>query len=345
MSVPSRPATSNPPANDLRQVINSEAMRKQFALALPKALPIDRFLRCVMTQFNRDPGLLKCDRDSVLAGIMNAAQLGLEIDPVMGRAYLVPFKGKATLVVGYKGYVDLAYRSGMLAGIQAEVVYEADEFDYELGLEPKLKHRPSEAEERGALRYAYACAQLVNGGKVWRVLNRGDVMRAKKSSQSASYPSSPWQTSEAEMWRKTAVRALAKFLPLSPELRDAVAHDSDGDDERSRAAYANALMAQATPATSEPEREVEAEVRPEEAFNHEPEAAPEQPAQSALAARTRVNALAARITTAGGRPFDIMRKVCNGEPLSAATDAQLAEIETLLTAELAKLPAKGPANG
>lgn len=233
-------STEKAPAPTLRAVITGETMKKQFALALPKALPVDRFLRCLMTTINRDPKLLDCDRDSVLAGAMTAAQLGLEIDPALGRAYLIPYKGKAQLIIGYKGYVDLAYRSGQLAGLQAEAVYEADHFSYALGLDPKLEHIPADLEDRGPLKFAYAVASLANGGKAWRVLNRAQVMKHKKSSQSAGSSYSPWTTHEEEMWRKTAIRALSSILPLSPELRDAVVVDEDRADSN---AYANAVLA------------------------------------------------------------------------------------------------------
>lgn len=224
--------TAKPKAatSDMRSLITGDQMKKQFMLALPKVLPVDRFLRCLVTTLNRTPELANCDRQSVLAGAMTAAQLGLEIDPALGRAYLLPYndhkKGKiAQLIIGYKGYVDLAYRSGQMAGLQAEVVYEADEFVYEYGLNPRLRHIPADTDDHGPLKYAYAVAHLQNGGHVFRVLNRSEVMRHKASSKSAGSNYSPWTTHESEMWRKTAIRALASLLPLSPELRDAVATD------------------------------------------------------------------------------------------------------------------------
>lgn len=229
--------TAQPPAKvkpqTIRDTIMSESMRKQFANALPKVLPVDRFLRCIVTQFSRIPELMQCDKSSVLSGAMTAAQLGLEIDPALGRAYLLPYndkrKGKiAQLIIGYKGYVDLAYRSGQIAGMQAEVVYSKDHFDYAYGLEPRLTHIPTESEDRGELKYAYVVVSLVNGGKVWRVLNKTEIMRHKSFSKGAGSDYSPWNTSEAEMWRKTAIRSIAPLLPLSPELRDAVAADDGG---------------------------------------------------------------------------------------------------------------------
>ncbi len=228
-------AVTNAKPQTLRDLITDDKMKKQFAMALPKALPIDRFLRCLLTTIARDPKLMECDRQTVLAGAMTAAQLGLEIDPALGRAYLLPYRDSkrgmiAQLIIGYKGYVDLAYRSGQLAGLQAEAVYEADHFTYQLGLDPKLEHVPADREDRGVLKFAYAVASLSNGGRAWRVLNRAQVMKHRKSSRGADSSYSPWQTHEEEMWRKTAIRALSSILPLSPELRDAVATDDDNRD-------------------------------------------------------------------------------------------------------------------
>jgi recombination protein RecT len=238
LDLPAAPATDKgtiAPAkvtNDLRNFVNGESMKKQFALALPKVLPVDRFVRCLITTLNRTPELLSCDKNSVLAGAMTCAQLGLEIDPALGRAYLLPFndkrKGKiAQLIIGYKGYVDLAYRSGLVSGVDAEVVYEKDTFTYEKGLNPKLVHIPSDSEDAGDLKYAYCIVWLSNGGKIWRVLNRGEVMRHKKYSRAAGSEYSPWNTNEAAMWRKSAIRDLAGLIPQSPELQMALTADAD----------------------------------------------------------------------------------------------------------------------
>lgn len=216
------------PQKSIRDVILSDVMKKQFQNALPKVLPVDRFIRCLVTQFSRIPQLADCDKASVLSAAMTAAQLGLEIDPALGRAYLLPYRDKkrgmiAQLIIGYKGFIDLAYRSGQVSGVQAEVVYEKDTFNYKYGLTPELSHIPSESEERGNLKYAWVVVSLKNGGQVWRVLNRAEIMRHKAFSKGADSEYSPWNTAEAEMWRKTSIRSIAPLLPLSPELRDAVA--------------------------------------------------------------------------------------------------------------------------
>jgi len=255
----------------LRALIEGEGMKRELARALPKVLNVERFTRTLITTLNKMPELADCDQGSVMAGIVTAAQLGLEIDPTLGRAYLIPYndrsKGKiAQLIIGYRGFVELAYRSGQIASFQAEVVYANDEFDYELGLNPRLKHVPFTGDDRGELRYAYAVVKLAGGGSVFRVLGPADIKKAKASSRAASSSYSPWTTHPDEMWRKTAIRAIAKMLPLSPELRDAVKQDDD-DDENIGKAFGRAT-------------EVPAAVHPEPAAG-EPAPANQQPVKDA----------------------------------------------------------------
>jgi len=223
---------TKPAVTTLRDLITGDSMKRQFEAALPKVLNVNRFVRCLVTTMNRTPALMDCDRNSVLAGAMTAAQLGLEIDPSLGRAYLIPYndnkKGKvAQFIIGYKGLIDLAYRSGQVSGITAEAVYEKDFFQYEHGLDPILKHVPSNDEDRGPLKFAYAICFMKNGGKAWRVLNRAQVMKHRKSSSSAGSSYSPWNSHEEEMWIKTAVRALSSRIPQSPELIEAVAKEDE----------------------------------------------------------------------------------------------------------------------
>lgn len=228
---PNTPSTATRKA--LRDLIMGDKMQQQFKMALPKILPVERFTRMLVTTLARDPKLLECDQQTVMAGAMTAAQLGLEIDPALGRAYLLPYRDArkgmvAQLIVGYKGFLDLFYRSGMGDGFQAAEVYERDTFTCIRGLNPKLEHEAFDGDDAGPLRCAYAIAKLKNGGTIFEVANKRDIARAKKASRGSDSPYSPWQTAEGEMWKKTAIRKLAKLLPLSPELRDAIAAD-DGE--------------------------------------------------------------------------------------------------------------------
>jgi recombination protein RecT len=113
----------------------------RFAEVLGKTMPVERLMRTIMISVERLPKLLDCDRQSIFNAAMSAACLGLEVDGVTGQAYLIPFKGKAQLVIGYKGINTMAARSGIT--ITGAVVRDGDQFDYELGSDAFVKHVPA----------------------------------------------------------------------------------------------------------------------------------------------------------------------------------------------------------
>ncbi|MBX7450395.1 recombinase RecT [Mycolicibacterium sp. 3033] len=158
---------------------------------------------------------------------MSAAQLGLEPGP-LGEAHLVPFRdGKSgdyivQFIPGYKGLVKLAWQSGQMADIWAEVVYENDEFDYTLGLNRDLVHKPART-VRGKPVYVYAVAKLKDGGTPFVVLAVEEVESIRSRSKAGK--NGPWVTDWAAMAKKTAVKQLAKWLPLSSEFASAITLD------------------------------------------------------------------------------------------------------------------------
>jgi recombination protein RecT len=191
----------------------------------------ERLARVVLTAVNRQPKLAACTRESIWQAILDCAALGLEPD-AWGRAYLVPYEDRKNnrticqLIVGYKGLVDLAYRSGRVRSIKAEVVYERDDFAYRFGLEEKLEHIPASG-DRGQPTYAYAYAILADGGHAFEVLTKAEVERVRSRSRASQ--SGPWVSDWDAMARKTAIRRLCKMLPLSSEFRDAQERDSDDE--------------------------------------------------------------------------------------------------------------------
>lgn len=198
--------------------------KTQLTMALPRHLSADRMLRIAMTSIRRTPKLLNCNQQSLLGAVMQAAQLGLEPDGVLGMAYLVPFKDEVQLLIGYKGLLDLARRSGQLSTICARVVYAKDQFDYNYGLEDKLEHIP--AREKGTpdeIVAAYAVAKLKDGGTQVEVMERWQIDEIRERSRSKD--DGPWITDFAEMAKKTVLRRLCKMLPASVELARAVALD------------------------------------------------------------------------------------------------------------------------
>lgn len=196
-----------------------EQMKPQMEMALPRHLPVERLMRITMTCVQLTPKLLDCERGSFLAAVMTCAQVGLEPDPRLGLIYLVPFKGRVTVIIGYRGYLQLARNSGEIRNIQAQAVHEKDSFSYSFGLRPELSHKPADG-DRGEITHFWACCTTKDGGEYFEVMTRAEVERIRdnteawKAFQSGSIKSTPWKEHFSEMGRKTAIRRLAKYLPM-----------------------------------------------------------------------------------------------------------------------------------
>lgn len=204
-------------------------MMPEIKKALPNTITPERFSRIVLSAISNNKQLQQCTPTSFLAGMMNAAQLGLEPNTPLGQAYLIPYKNKGTLEaqfqIGYKGLIDLAYRSGQVKTIYAEEVCENDEFEYELGLNPKLVHKPA-VKDRGDVIYYYAVFKLVNGGEGFSVMSMDDVKKhMNRFSKAAQAGFSPWQTNFDEMAKKTVIKKVLKYAPLSTDIMRKIAED------------------------------------------------------------------------------------------------------------------------
>lgn len=205
------------------------AMSGEIAKALPQVMTPERFTRIALSAVSNTPKLGNCTPQSFLGAMMNAAQLGLEPNTPLGQAYLIPFENRKKGVtecqfqIGYKGLIDLAYRSGEVKMIDAQTVYENDEFEYELGIDPVLKHKPART-NRGNPIYFYATFKLTNGGQGFQVMSIEDVQaHAKKYSK--TYNNGPWQTNFEEMAKKTVLKKLLKYAPLKTEFVKQVTSD------------------------------------------------------------------------------------------------------------------------
>jgi recombination protein RecT len=212
-------------APETRNVLDLlERMTPELAKVLPDNIGPERFARIVTTELRRTPRLLECSPESLLGAMMLAAQLGLEPGP-LGHVYFVPFKREVTFVVGYRGFVDLAYRSGLLRAISAATVRDGDTFTFRYGTRPLLDHTPAGPPgEREPIAY-YAAADLKGGGRPFVVVYPEDVEKAKARSAAGRNNEGPWVTDFDAMARKTAVRRLAPLLPQSPVLARAAERD------------------------------------------------------------------------------------------------------------------------
>lgn len=198
-----------------------EHMKGEIARALPRHISPERIARVALTAIRANPQLAACSQASFLGALLQASQLGLEVNTPLGQAYLVPYKDTATLIIGYQGMMDLARRSGMVRAIYAHAVYDGDDFSWELGLEPKLKHVPKQQSRE--LTHVYAVARLTDGEPVFTVLTRDEVESYRKRSRASG--SGPWVTDFDAMAKKTAVRRLYTWLPKSAEQARALVVD------------------------------------------------------------------------------------------------------------------------
>lgn len=197
----------------------------QIKKALPEVITPERFTRITLSALSNNPQLQKCDVKSFLGAMLNAAQLGLEPNTPLGQAYLIPYGKECQFQIGYKGLIDLAYRTGQIKTIQAHIVYANDEFDFEYGLDSKLKHKPTTG-EKGKPIYVYALFKLQNGGEAFEVMSWEEAIKhAEKHSPSYNAKSSPWKTHPEEMAKKTVLKRVLKYAPLSSEFIRAASTD------------------------------------------------------------------------------------------------------------------------
>ncbi len=201
-------------------------MRGEFARAIGGATPAEqqkraeRFARVCVTAIRKSPQLQRCNPASILGAMMECAQLDLEPNTPSGLAYLIPYGRDCTLQIGYRGLLQLMYRSGAIASFNADVVYrqeiEAGLFSYTSGIHPNIEHRIDLLD--GSARTgnpqdivaAYACAVLKSGEPVIRLVTRKDIDQARAQ---GGKNSPAWRDHFAAMAIKTAIKRLSQWLP------------------------------------------------------------------------------------------------------------------------------------
>lgn len=229
--------------NSVKKLLMNQGARDQLAMVAARHLNPERMMRVTANAIRANPKLGQCEPMSFLGALMQCASLGLEPNTVMGHAYLIPFENRrkniteVQVVVGYKGLIDLARRSGHITSISAGIHYDDDElWEYEEGTEARLRHRMGPQE--GKKRHAYAIAKFRDGGHAYVVLPWSKIISIRDASQGYktairyNKTDTPWITHEDEMAKKTAIRALSKYLPMSIEFVEALTTDEAKADYR-----------------------------------------------------------------------------------------------------------------
>ena len=272
----------------IRDQLESPKFRDEIAKALPKHLTPDRFIRVAVSALTRTPKLKECEPVSLFGAMLTLSQLGIEPDG--RRAHLIPFENRrrgcveCQLIIDYKGLAEMAMRSGVVSYLHADVVCDADIFEENMG--EIIAHKIDRRKPRGEVYAAYAICKYKDGTAKAEVMSSDEIEAIRKRSKAGQ--SGPWITDWNEMAKKTVFRRLSKWLPLSPEFRDAVEADDEPAshievrpakvvapvDDDVPFSFAMLPPAPADSASQEPEQS-------EPTSSSEPEQQPAQPAQQA----------------------------------------------------------------
>ena len=211
-------------ANNVRDFLKEN--KGALEATIPKHVNADRLMRVAVQAIAGSEMLAKCSKPSLITSIIRASMLGIEPNGPLAEGYLVPYGKECQLIIGYRGLINLARLSGIVSKIYAHVVYLNDDFDYEYGLNPFMKHKPASG-DRGAMVCAYAVYHTKDGESDFEVMSKEDIMKVKAMSRGANSQSSPWNNWEPEMWKKTVIRRLSKRMPMSVEMAQVVNYDND----------------------------------------------------------------------------------------------------------------------
>lgn len=247
--------------SSVKELLSSKQFHDQVAMALPRHMKPERFIRVALNATLRQPELIQCQRESLFLALLQLSAYGIEADG--RRAHLIPFwdyktctcghpidfhkQGKCQqrnctcnvaqkrrlvqLIIDYKGLAELVRRSGDVSYIHSDMVLEGDDWDFQFGSEAFLRHKPNlemgTYKER-KIKAFYSFVKLKDGTEDFIVMSKADVDAIRERSKSKD--SGPWVSDYPEMGKKTVFKRHSKWLPLSPEVQDAVHTDDESDD-------------------------------------------------------------------------------------------------------------------
>jgi recombination protein RecT len=212
--------------SDLRSDLSR--MTREFEAVLPQQIPVDRFVRTVVTAVQMQPDLLEADRRSLFSSCMKAAQDGLLLDGREAGLSVYNDRQRGGKTVTYMpmvgGIMKKIRQSGEISSIRAHVVYEGDVFEYELGDEERILHRPNLSGQGGKPLAAYAIARFKDGDIQREVMSVAQIQ--KIAAKSTGVGKACWQSEWGEMAKKTVIRRLSKRLPSSNDIDQVLQSDN-----------------------------------------------------------------------------------------------------------------------
>ena len=263
---------------------NLSLMKAEIEKALPAHVNADYFMRVCTTAVTRTPGLLECTTASLFGSIIQASQLGLAPDGLLGLGYLIPYRDSRSntticnFQVGYKGYINLMYRSGKINNVIANAVYEGDEFNYDLsqGIE---YHKPGpNRNDTKKITHFYCIVDRVDGGRPFEVWTKQEMdHHAKRFSKAFRDKTSPWHEHYVSMGKKTMIRMVAGNAELSTEVNTAVGLDAALEAGRSQR---NATLVDTTGLPDEVAHDIEHQVIEEDKNEKKSDAVDKKEAQA-----------------------------------------------------------------
>ena len=220
-------------AKDLVQFLDSKSLDVRRVMA--KNANVDRALKMAMVAATDNPKVLECTHVSIYRSLLQTCHLGISLSPILNEAHLIPYGGKCTLQLGYRGWIKLITESDKIQDIWAEVVHENDHFKVVQGSNPNLEHEPARS-QRGIPTHVYVMVFFKDGHSKFEVVPWDDIQKAKQLSKKGGKVNPAWAMWETEMGKKVAIKRLCKVLiPMLGHSGEKLAHaaaieNSAGDD-------------------------------------------------------------------------------------------------------------------
>tara|TARA_B000000609_G_scaffold125145_1_gene99081 strand:- start:35 stop:832 length:798 start_codon:yes stop_codon:yes gene_type:complete len=202
-----------------------EKMADKFREALPPTMDESKFISVLKLTLNKNPRLLQADKNSLLQTFMSAAKDGLYLDGKESAA--VQYGQSVQYIPMVEGIIKVLHNSGLIKTLCAEVVYENDLFDYELGTKQHITHKPLITGDRGKPVCVYAVAVTSNDGQYIEIMNMAEIEKCRQVSKASSSPHSPWTKWFDQMAKKTVIHRIAKRLPKNDAINSVVRIEED----------------------------------------------------------------------------------------------------------------------